>query len=252
VDNLKRRRFITYPSPYNSKDYTYSQAPYKWQESVDLREWDSAVESQYELGSCVGNAIANAYEHMLQRHQPRNFVELSRLFIYYNARLKTNEELVDAGTTVKAGLQGLKTYGVCKESLWPYNIEMFDDRPSNEAYTDAASRKITSYTRLFTNSNTIDALRYGNPVVFGLEIFDRFMDLTLDNAVVSSPKNAEKSVGGHAMCLVGYDLRTKMFLAKNSFGTDWGNNGYCWIPFDYFENYSYDKWVFTINSQNSS
>jgi C1A family cysteine protease len=39
------------------------------------------------------------------------------------------------------------------------------------------------------------------------------------------------------------------FLAKNSFGTEWGDNGYCWIPFDYAENYIFDRWVLmlTIN-----
>jgi C1A family cysteine protease len=94
-------------------------------------------------------------------------------------------------------------------------------------------------------------LRYGRPVVFGIDVFDRFMSLLSDNSIVSFPVSTEESVGGHAMCLVGYDLRTKMFLAKNSFGTDWGDNGYCWIPFKYFETYSYDKWVFSIPNQTS-
>jgi C1A family cysteine protease len=40
-----------------------------------------------------------------------------------------------------------------------------------------------------------------------------------------------------------------MFLAKNSFGKDWGQNGYCWIPFQYISDYSFDMWVFDINNQ---
>ena len=62
-----------------------------------------------------------------------------------------------------------------------------------------------------------------------------------------TPRPVDASYGGHAMCLVGYDLYKSYFLAKNSFGSEWGDNGYCWIPFKYFETYSYDRWVFKIN-----
>lgn len=246
VDYLKLNRFITYPSPFDSRDYIYAESNVRWKDSVDLREWDSPVDDQYQLGSCVGNAIANAYEHMLKRDYPEHFVELSRLFIYYNARTFYNEELLDAGTTVRNGLKGVKLYGACEEKIWPYDIEKFDDKPSQEAYDNAAPRKIVTYTHLFSNSNVIDALTAGHPVVFGLDLFNDFMTLTKEDAVVKMPTSISIPAGGHAMCLVGYDLYKNMFLAKNSFGTEWGDNGYCWIPFKYFETYSYDKWVFTI------
>lgn len=246
VDYLKHHRFITYPSLFDPRDYVYRESRSRWQTSVDLREWDSPVEDQYQLGSCVGNAIANAYEHQLKRLYSKYFVNLSRLFIYYNARLQINEQLLDAGTSVKNGLKGVKLYGVCEESIWPYDVDKFDDRPTTDAYENAASRKITRYSRLYTNSNVIDALAYGKPVVFGIDVFDKFMTLTLTNSVVSLPTSDETLVGGHAMCLVGYNLKTRIFLAKNSFGNNWGANGYCQIPFDYFETYSYDKWIFDI------
>lgn len=121
-----------------------------------------------------------------------------------------------------------------------------DDRPSEEAYQNAAPRKIISYSRLYSNSNVVDALAYGKPVVFGIDVFDKFMDLSPGNATLTFPTKDETLVGGHAMCIVGYNLKSRVFLAKNSFGSQWGDNGYCWIPFDYFETYSYDKWIFTI------
>jgi C1A family cysteine protease len=46
--------------------------------------------------------------------------------------------------------------------------------------------------------------------------------------------------------MVGYRLPEQQFLAKNSFGTAWGDRGYCWIPFEYLEQHGYDRWVFDI------
>lgn len=83
-------------------------------------------------------------------------------------------------------------------------------------------------------------------MVFGIDVFESFMNLTKQNSIVKYPTANDPLVGGHAMCLVGYDIPNKLFLSKNSFGIEWGDNGYCWIPFDYFESYSYDKWIFDI------
>jgi C1A family cysteine protease len=41
--------------------------------------------------------------------------------------------------------------------------------------------------------------------------------------------------------MVGYNLSKQYFIAKNSFGPEWGNNGYCYIPFEYMKNESYDS-----------
>ena len=52
---------------------------------------------------------------------------------------------------------------------------------------------------------------------------------------------------GHAICIVGYDLTRKLFLIKNSFGTGWGDKGYCWMPFDYADRHVFERWVFRIS-----
>jgi C1A family cysteine protease len=87
------------------------------------------------------------------------------------------------------------------------------------------------------------------PVVFGMTIYESFMDLNERISTVTFPSRKERNLGGHAMCMVGYDLNKRLFLAKNSFGSDWGDNGYCWIPFDYIEKEAYDIWTFEIPPQ---
>ena len=50
------------------------------------------------------------------------------------------------------------------------------------------------------------------------------------------PIGNEKEYGGHAVLLVGYDERG--FIAKNSWGTDWGDGGYFRVAWDYHRLYA--------------
>lgn len=179
---------------------------------------------------------------------PEQFVELSRLFVYYNARTIDGEPSQDTGTTVRAGLKAVRLYGICTESIWPYNIDKFDDTPSESAYTDAKSRNIEQYQHLYTNTDVIDALMNNQPVVIAALVFSDFMNLSSQNSTVPMPSQYEMGMG-HALCIVGYDLDRLAFLVKNSFGTDWGDAGYCWMPFEYANQYVFERWVFDITDQ---
>jgi C1A family cysteine protease len=61
-----------------------------------------------------------------------------------------------------------------------------------------------------------------------------------------SPAAGTDPLGGHAMCLVGYDLKRELLLARNSFGAHWCMGGYCWITFDYMRQETMDNWVFDV------
>jgi C1A family cysteine protease len=50
------------------------------------------------------------------------------------------------------------------------------------------------------------------------------------------PLPGEKEVGGHAVLVVGYDNVTQRFLARNSWGTEWGIKGHFTLPYSYILN----------------
>ena len=240
-------KFNTRLSPTDERDSIYRNDNAEIvREFVDLREWDSIVESQSQLGSCASNALTNAYELSVIREYPKYFAHLSRLFIYYNTRAEYGDVLTDVGMFLRDGLKSLAKFGVCSEKLWPYDAEKFDDKPTEECYGDAEKRKILRYQRILSIHSITRVLNSNKPVVFGIGIYESFMDLNERIPIVTFPSRREESLGGHAMCLVGYDLEKKLFLAKNSFGSDWGNKGYCWIPFDYIRQEAYDIWTFDI------
>ena len=145
--------------------------------TVDLREWDTLIEDQQWLGSCSSTALTSAYELMVKISNPDKYVELSDLFIYYNARVKEGSVDKDNGIYIRSGLEVMKEYGVCEESLWPFDLEKWDDKPSNEAYENAKKRTISNYKKLTSIYYITEVLNDNKPIVFGIEIYDSFMEL---------------------------------------------------------------------------
>jgi C1A family cysteine protease len=212
---------------------------------VDLREWCSPIEDQLHLGSCVGQAIVGAFELMINKSRRENFKDLSRLFVYYNARLLDGYVDEDVGAYVRDGIKAVHKWGVCIEERWPYLINKFADAPSAESYIDARSRLIDSYYRINSIDDIIASLSIGIPVVTGIQVFGDFDRLGSD-AVVPLPTYKDNILGGHAVTIVGYDNDRKYFICRNSFGEDWGDQGYFYMPYDYTKMYAMDAWKFDI------
>jgi len=220
-------------------------------ESVDLREWDSLVEDQGTLGSCTGNAIANAYELQVKQKYPDKFVELSRLFVYYNTRLLEGTSSIDIGATLSNSIYSVQQFGICSEQLWPYDISKFNVAPTESCYKDGIARKIVNPQFLKTIDDALQILNLNKPVVLGINVYYDFLFLDSESSVIPFPEYYDVG-NGHAMAIVGYNLRTKKFLAKNSFGNQWGDNGYCWVPFDYLSHEVIEMWSFDITDQSST
>ena len=89
--------------------------------SVDLRPLCSPVENQGNLGSCTGNSLAGAVE-FLELKDKVHFVDVSRLFIYYNERVIEHSVKEDAGAQIRDGIKTLVKQGVCSETTWPYVV----------------------------------------------------------------------------------------------------------------------------------
>ncbi len=62
------------------------------------------------------------------------------------------------------------------------------------------------------------------------------------------PGSGEKVVGGHAVMCVGYDDQAQQFTIRNSWGTQWGQNGYFKMPYAYLTNARLASDLWTIRS----
>lgn len=210
--------------------------PAKLPTSVDLRKICSKIEDQGDLGSCTANAIVGNLE-TLEIKDNVHFEDLSRLFIYYNERVLENSVSSDTGAELRDGIKALVKWGCCTEKSWAYNIDKFAHKPPQTCYTEAAAHKITSYIRILTLTEMKACLATNFPFVFGFGVYESFESQKVaSTGIVPMPQPNEQLLGGHAVCAIGYDDKTGRFLVRNSWGTNWGQNGLFTIPYEYLTN----------------
>lgn len=215
-------------------------------QKVDLREWASPVEKQWQLGSCTAQAVVGAYELLLKMHYPNQFADLSRLFLYYNARKIEGDINSDSGAYVSSAIRAVEQYGLCRETLWPYDIDKYKTEPTWQCYLDARNKTISKSYKLSTSADIIEMLNEGRPVVVGANVYYEFDNITKSNPILSMPRISENIIGSHAMCVVGFDNLRKLFIVRNSFGDEWGDNGHLFVPYEYADNHFLDNWAFDI------
>ncbi|NVN89272.1 MAG: C1 family peptidase [Desulfuromonadales bacterium] len=236
------------PDIPDNRDHLYGvvrKIPAKLPAKIDLRKGCSPVEDQKELGSCTANALAGALEFLMNKDKAP-YVDISRLFIYYNERVMENSIRTDSGAMIRDGIKTLVKQGACSEKSWPYDITRFASKPPKPCYTEALEHQILSYARINTLDEMRACLAEGYPFVFGFSVYEGFESQQVaKTGVLDLPKQGEKMVGGHAVLGVGYDDAAKRFMVRNSWGTDWGKKGYFTMPYEYVadRNLSDDFWT---------
>lgn len=217
-------------------------------QKVDLRKHMTSIELQ--IGnSCVANAFAGAFEYLAKR-ELGDSEDVSRMFIYYNARAELGYEDEDVGTMMHAAIEALKKYGACSESLWQNDEETLLAEPPAEAYDQAAQFTVedAEYVELDVDLWK-SMLAEGFPIAFSINTFDSFDEASRQKGRVPMPKrsdNVRDTHGWHAMLCVGYSEPDQMFIVRNSWGDDWGDKGYCYMPYKYMMHETYsgnDAWI---------
>lgn len=225
-------------------------APATLAASIDLRAWCAPIEDQGALGSCTANAGVG----MIEFYEKRAFgtwLDASRLFLY-----KATRNLLgwtgDSGAYLRTTMGAMALFGVPPEKYWPYDIEDFDVEPSAFLYAFAQSFQSINYYRLdppgISPKDLLIRIKTnlaGNmPAMFGFPVYDSYKQADA-NGKIPFPCPKDKLVGGHAVVAVGYDDAMKVknancgsattgaLLIRNSWGNDWGDKGYGWLPYDY-------------------
>ena len=203
---------------------------------VDLRPVCSPVRDQGDLGSCTGFAAITGFRECLLIQSGKPFVTLSPLFEYFWERYKEHTVLQDAGAQIRDAMKVLAKFGASPEADWPYDISKYTVMPPQQAVADAKNYPISGYHRVNTMLEAKQALSNKHPVVLGIEVWDSFESNTVaQTGLVPIPDfNSEGMQGGHAVCMVGYDDVQHHFIVKNSWGTSWGDKGYFYLPYGYF------------------
>jgi C1A family cysteine protease len=252
----KIQRYGWIPDLPDARDHLYAAPPRVLSTlpvKVDLRPHCPAVYDQGHLGSCTGNSIAAAiqFDRIKQTLPSAQQLIPSRLFIYYNERVIEGTVSQDNGAQIRDGIKSVATLGACFESgpnAWPYDITNFAKDPSPGCFEFALTDKVVQYSRLVQAPSQLKGcLADGYPFVFGFTVYESFESQQVANTGIVPMPNlaAEPAIGGHAVMAVGYDDSQQRFIVRNSWGPDWGMNGYFTMPYAYVtdSNLSDDLWT---------
>lgn len=227
---------------------------------VDMRALCPPVYDQGQLGSCTANAIAAAMQ--FERHRqgiPDDFPP-SRLFIYYNERAMEGSVASDSGAAIRDGIKSVAKLGDCPEYQWPYDTAKFADKPADICYANALKFRALDYWRVPRNLTQMrGCLAAGFPFVIGFSVYESFeTDAVAKDGMVPMPKEGDSLMGGHAVLVVGYDDNMPVdhsghvgrFIVRNSWGPDWADGGYFYLPYAFLTdpNLSDDFWTIKVEA----
>jgi C1A family cysteine protease len=228
------------------------------------RQFSSRIENQLTLGSCTGNSTSTACESI--ENQGHGYIEgvtdLSRLFVYQTAQ-KIDGLTGDIGATIRSALKGLKQYGAPRESDYPYLLNQYGTEPGPDIIAKASAHKLVRYEKIEVNKadpaethyKLQSALAEGLRVVMGFDVQRWMFYITGPLAThinQPGPLNAGDPmldyVGKHAIYIEDFDRTIGptgggSYIAVNSWGTGYADNGRWAFPKVMLMNYAYEFWV---------
>jgi C1A family cysteine protease len=194
------------------------------------------VIDQGSLGSCTACSGIGA-AMLLSNRQIRDGVwkgptlDASVLAFYWDERSIDGTTDSDAGASIADSVQAATTAGYIPDSSWPYTEDPYATPP-----TVSPLAVLADHAPITQDIDTIRAcLAMGYPVQFGIMVYSSFESQAVasSGAVPLPDTNTEQQLGGHALFLYGYDHPNQMFLGRNSWGPQWGDEGNFTIPYSY-------------------
>lgn len=221
--------------------------------AVSLRAECGPIQNQGQLNACTAHAATSLME-LLQNHLNKKVMIGSRMFLY-----KVERNLLhwtgDSGAFLRTAAGALTLFGVPPEEYWAYDTALLDTEPTPFCYQLGQRYRASSYFRVdsdgVTPQQVVDRIRglleQGLAVMFGYTVYFGAEFQAQGSGGIPLPLPTDIKVGGHALMICGFDdshvitntstggaTSTGAFEIQNSRGTGWGEQGFGWIPYDYF------------------
>lgn len=232
------------PDTLDFRDKMYEASLYEVPTEIPLEEyqrWQVPILDQGQEGACTGFGLATVANYLLRRRKvvsdpnpvsPRMLYEMAKRYDEWPGEQYS-------GSSARGAMKGWHKHGVCGHDCWPYNAKRTDRRLTDERTTDALRRPLGAYYRV--NHKDLVAMHSAMAevgVLYATAAVHRGWEDIDDEGLI--PLSGEM-LGGHAFALVAYDRRG--FWIQNSWGPDWGKNGFALISYDDWLINGTDVWV---------
>lgn len=229
--------------------------------TVNFSSEMTSVKNQGRRGTCTFFAATALLEAALKMDKGID-VNLSEEYLIYSTKAQGNYSDVEA-SHISVNLQSIKKGGILLEKDWSYIPSMFEYGQACESVPNDENAPLHCFVHTpdletlmkvvpaesiktgFIRKNTNDIIKYlatkKRPLSISLPVnFSGWHDNgsvyyneELRQECLSNPE----SCGAHSVVLTGYDLDKQVFYFKNSWGSDWGVDGYGELSFELVDKY---------------
>lgn len=218
------------PSPADPRDFRMVMGAGKSLPEEWMPERETEVHDQGQINSCAAHALASCLEEKLGDKVSFGW--------YYGDRRHTDHK--GEGLIARDLLKTAQKDGVPLLPKFPHDDEMQVIMQKFEAEAarllpEAQTRRIGTYTRLYSADECRRAMFEGKAVLLGLYLFDNFKEVSRENPVMPVPPESDHldAIGGHMVRAYGW--KKGALRARNSWGKDWGEDGNFYIPDSLFQ-----------------
>jgi C1A family cysteine protease len=201
--------------------------------------WITPIRNQESCGSCwIFSAVAATETWlMFQAGAPDQGIDLSEQYV-----LSCIDQGSCNGGWCQNALAFLALEGAPDEACFPYESD--DTIGCDEACPDVLQRLhyLGDFEAITSGVIDVDAINTAlqdGPLVTNFAIYEDFYAYTDGIYVYDGVSEAD---GGHSVAIIGYDDGRGAWLAKNSWGTRFGEFGYFWIAYDSGTGFGADTW----------
>ncbi len=203
--------------PYINKDIPET---FDWR-NVNGIDYTTPIKNQGSCGSCVAFAFVGALESIIQINSNNIFnCDLSEAHLFF-----CTGGACDFGTFPWDALEYLQNYGVTDESCFPYkDIDM----SCRAKCSDWEKRVVkVNHSGFVSHEEIKEALINYGPLFTSFNVFQDFFhyESGIYEPVWGAP------LGSHCVSIIGYNDTGGYWICKNSWGTEWGENGYFKIKY---------------------
>lgn len=205
-------------------------------------------------GACVAWAVAYAARSF---YQSQNFIHangkvdygavFSPEYVYNQTKISADCEKGSyfiSSDKHTGALDLLVNQGVCLWKDMPYSDVSCALLPNATQKDIAANYRIKAYAKVegFTSID-LKKLLLKHPIIIGATVDEGFLNADA-KYIWKSPSGAK--IGSHAMVLIGFDDAKNAFKILNSWSTNWGNQGYSWLDYNYYTQVVFESYVLSL------
>lgn len=208
-------------------------------DQFDLSEFLPPIGNQQSQGSCTSWAATYYMKSLQERISaalPYDETTIMSPAYTYNQLTMGN----CSGTDLAQTLEILKNKGACALTDFPYDFTTCALQPTAAIDALALPNRISDYKFLSGNNMVAEMktlLTEQKPILIGAFLTSRFGRLDGLGIHAYRPHVVNYDSGGcHAMLVVGYSDEYNAFKVVNSWGAEWGDEGFVWIDYQAFDN----------------